>query len=209
MLHLKSALSVSSFTFIKRLFSSSFLSAIRVVSSAYLKLLILLLAILIPVCASSSPAFHTMYSACKVNKQGDNMQPWRTPFPILNQSIVPCLVLTVAFWPAYRFLRRQVRWSGIPSLEEFSAVCCDSHKDFTVVNEADVFLEFSFFFYDLVDIGNLISGSSAFSKSSLDIWKFSVHGVLKPSLKDFEHYLASMWIWCNCAIIWFFGIVLL
>ena len=149
MLHLKSALSVSSFTFIKRLFSSSFLSAIRVVLSAYLKLLILLLAILIPVCASSSPAFHTMYSACKVNKQGDNMQPWRTPFPILNQSIVPCLVLTVAFWPAYRFLRRQVRWSGIPSLEEFSAVCCDSHKDFTVVNEAEVdCVEFSCFFCD-------------------------------------------------------------
>ena len=55
-----------------------------------------------------------MYSASKLNKQGDNMQPWRTPFLIWNQSVVPCPVLTVASWPAYRFLKRQVRWSGIP-----------------------------------------------------------------------------------------------
>ena len=67
-------------------------------------------------------------------------------------------------------------------------------KGFSVVNEieVDVFLEFSGFFYDSTDIGNLVSGSSAFSKSSLDIWKFSVHVLLKPGLKDFEHYLASM-----------------
>ena len=55
-----------------------------------------------------------MYSACKLNKEGDNIQPWRTPFPIWNQSVVPCPVLTVASWPAYRFLKRQFRWSGIP-----------------------------------------------------------------------------------------------
>ena len=67
-----------------------------------------------PVCASSSPAFHMMYSAQKLNNQGDNIQPWLTSFLILNQSIVLCLILTVASWPAYRFLRRQVRWSGIP-----------------------------------------------------------------------------------------------
>ena len=67
-------------------------------------------------------------------------------------------------------------------------------KGFNVVNEAevDVFLEFSWFFYNSVDVGNLISGSSAFSKVNLYIWKFSVHILLKPSLKDFEHYLASM-----------------
>ena len=88
--------SLSSFTFIKRLFSSS-LSAIRVVSSAYLRLLIFLPAILIPDCASSSPAFLMMYSAYKLSKQGDNIQPWRTPFPIWNQSVVPCPVLTVAY----------------------------------------------------------------------------------------------------------------
>ena len=107
------AFSLSSFTLIKSLFSSSLFSAIRVVSSAYLKLLILLSEILIPACASSSPAFHMMYSANKLNKQGDNIQPCLTPFPILNQSVVPCLVLTVASLLAYRFLRRQVKWSGI------------------------------------------------------------------------------------------------
>ena len=83
-------------------------------SSVYLRLLIFLLAILIPACASSSPAFHMMYSAYKLNNQGDNTQPWRTPFPILNQSAVPCPVLTAASWPSYIFLRRQLRWSGIP-----------------------------------------------------------------------------------------------
>ena len=88
------------------------LSAIRVVS--YLSLLIFLPAILIPSWVSSSLAFLMMYSAYKVNKQGDNTQPWRTPFPIWNQSVVPCPVLTVASWPAYRFLRRQVRCSVIP-----------------------------------------------------------------------------------------------
>ena len=65
-------------------------------------------------------------------------------------------------------------------------------KGFSVVNEADFFLEFSCFFYDPIDLGNFISGSLAFSKSSLYIWKFSVQGLWKPSLKDFEHYLASM-----------------
>ena len=84
----------SSFTFIKMLFSSSSLSAIRVVSSAYLRLLTFLPVILIPACASSSPAFLMLYSACKLNKQGDNIKPWHTPFPIWNQS-VPCPVLTV------------------------------------------------------------------------------------------------------------------
>ena len=85
MLSFKPIFSLSSFTFTKRLFSSSSLSAIRVVSSAYLRLLIFLLAILIPACASSSPAFHMMYSAYKLNKQGDNIQPWCTPFWIWNQ----------------------------------------------------------------------------------------------------------------------------
>ena len=114
MLNFKPVFSLSSFTFFKRLFSSSLLSAIRVVSSVYLRLLIFLLQILIPACASSNPAFFMMYSAYKVNKQGDNIQPWCTPFPVWNQPIVPCPVLTIASWPAYRFLRRQVRWSGIP-----------------------------------------------------------------------------------------------
>ena len=106
MLNFKPAFSLFSFTFIKRFFSS-LLSAIRVVSSAYLRLLIFLPAILIPACASSSLAFHMMYSAYKLNKQGDDIQPWRTPFPIWNQSVVPCPVLTVASWPAYKLTGKQ------------------------------------------------------------------------------------------------------
>ena len=85
-------------TFIKKPFSSSSLSAIRVVSSTHLSLLIFLLAILIPACDSSSPVFLMMYSAYKLNKQGDNIQPWRTSFPIWNQSVSPCPVLTVTSW---------------------------------------------------------------------------------------------------------------
>ena len=84
----------SPLTFIKRLFSSSSLSAISVVLSAYLRLLIFLPAILIPACASPILAFHMMHSAYKLNKQGDDILPWRIPFPIWNQSIVPCPVLT-------------------------------------------------------------------------------------------------------------------
>ena len=113
MLSFKPTFSLSSFTFIKRLFSS-LLSAISAVSSVYLRLLIFLLATLIPTRASSSPAFLMMYSAYKLNKQGDNIQPCETPFLIWNQSVFSCPVLTVASWPAYRVLRRQIRWSGIP-----------------------------------------------------------------------------------------------
>ena len=87
----------------------SSLAASRVVSSEYLRLLIFLPTILIPAYASSSLAFCIMYSAYKLSKQGDNVQPWGTPFPIWNQSVVPYPVLTVASWPAYRFFRRQVR----------------------------------------------------------------------------------------------------
>ena len=60
------------------------------------------------------PTFRMMYSACKLNKQSNYIQPWRTPFPTWTHSVVPCLVLTIASWPEYRFLKRQVRWSGIP-----------------------------------------------------------------------------------------------
>ena len=74
-------------------------------------------------------------------------------------------------------------------------------KGFGIVNKAevDVFLEFSCFLYDPTDIDNLISDSSAFSKSSLNIGKFSGHVLLKPGLENFEYYFASMWDECNCA----------
>ena len=86
-------------------------------------------------------------------------------------------------------------------------------KCFSLINEAEVdvfFLEWSCFCYGPTDVGNLISGSSAFSKVWLCIWKFSVHIVLNPSLKDFDHNLASIWNECDCVVVWtFFGIALL
>ena len=81
-------------------------------------------------------------------------------------------------------------------------------KAFIMVNEAEVgvFLEFSCFFYDPTDVGNLISGSSDFPKSRLNIWMFLVHVPLKSGLENFEHYFASMWDECYCAVVWtFFG----
>ena len=74
-------------------------------------------------------------------------------------------------------------------------------KGFGIVNKADVFLELSCFFDDPTDVGNLISRSSAFSKSSLNICKFTVHLLLKPGLETFEHYFASVWDECNCAVV--------
>ena len=124
-----------------------------------------------------------------------------------------CPVLTVASWPAYRFLRRQVRWSGMPiSFRIFQFVVIHTEKSFGIVNKAEVgvFLELSHFSDDPTDVDNLISGSSAFSKTSLNIWQFMVHILLKPGLEDFEHYFASMWHECNCVLVWtFFGIAFL
>ena len=84
-------------------------------------------------------------------------------------------------------------WYSHKIFSEFSTVCCDPHsKGFGIVNKAeiDVFLELSF--NEPTDVGNWISGSSAFSKSSLNIWKFAVHVLLKPGLENFEHYFTSM-----------------
>ena len=82
-------------------------------------------------------------------------------------------------------------------------------KGFDIVKKAgvDAFLEHSWFFDDPLDVGNLISGSSAFSKSSLNIWRLMVHVLLKPGLENFEHYFTSVWDECNCAVVCaFFGI---
>ena len=98
--------------------------------------------------------------------------------------IVSCPVLTVASWAAYRFLKRQVRWSGglFQNFPQFIVI--HTVKGFGVVNKAeiDVFLELYCFINDPANVGNLISGSSAFSKTSLNIWKFMVHVLLKPGL---------------------------
>ena len=144
MLSFKPTFSFSSFTFIKRLFISS-LSVISVVSSAYLRLLIFLLEkswfqlVLHPAQRFSWCTLHLSWIS-RVT-----IQPWRTPFPIWNQSVVPWPILTVASWPAYRFLKRQVkkkkdqnkqtnqkrgRSGGLvcPSLSELSTVYSDPHS---------------------------------------------------------------------------------
>ena len=123
MLSFKPTFSLSSFTVIKRLFSYSSLSAIRVVSFTYLGLLMFLLSILILACNSPSLAFLMICSVFRLNRQGDSRQPCQTPFSILNQSVVPYRILTIVCWPAYRFLRRHVRWSGTPiSLRAFHSL---------------------------------------------------------------------------------------
>ena len=82
---------------------------------------------------------------------------------------------------------------------EFSTVCYDPHKGFSVVDETevDVFLKFPCFLCDPANVGNLISGSSTFSKPSLDIWTFLVHIILRPSMQDFKHDLTSL---CCCSV---------
>ena len=155
-----------------------------------------------------------MYSAYKLNKQGANTQPWHTPFPIWNQSVVPCPVLTVASWPAYQISQEagQVVWYShlFQNFPQF--VMVHTVKGFGIVNKSEVgiFPELSTFFDDPADVGNLISDSPAFCKTSLNIWKFMVHVLLKPSLENFERYFTSMWDECNCVVVWaFFGIAFL
>ena len=117
----------SPFTFIKRLFNSSSQSTIRVVSSAYLRLWIFLPAVLSPACASSILAFHMMYSAYKLKEQGDNIQPWCTPFPM--EPVHCSMPSSVSSWPTYRFLRRQVRCSHILiSLRIFHILLCSTQR---------------------------------------------------------------------------------
>ena len=104
----------------------------------------------------------------------------------------------------------QVLWNShlLKNFPQF--VLIHTFKGFSIVNKAEVnvFLELSYFFNDPTDVGNLISGSSSFFKSSLYIWNFLVHILLKPGLENFEHYFASMWDECNCAVVWtFFGML--
>ena len=127
MLSFKPTFPLSSFTFIKRLFCSFSLSAMRVVSSAYWGYWYFSQQSWSS-CVSSSPAFLRTHSAYKLNKQGNNIQPWPTPFPTWIQSVVLCQVLSVASWPAYRFLKRQVMWSGILISFKFSTVYYDPHS---------------------------------------------------------------------------------
>ena len=142
------------------------------------------------------------------------MKPWHTAFPNLepvccSTSISNCCFLT---WIQTSQEAGQVVWSHL--FKNFPLfVVIHTVKGFGIVSKAevDVFLELSCFFSDPTDTGNSISGSSAFSKSSLNIWKFTIHILLKPGLENLEHYFASVLDECNCAVVWtlalpFFGL---
>ena len=120
---------------------------------------------------------------------------------------------TCYFLACIQVSQEAVRRSGVPISQDFPRfIVIHTVKVFGIVNKAeiDVFLELSCFFDYASDVGNLISGSSAFSKSSLNIWKFTVHVLLKPDLENFEHYFGSVWDECNCVVVWvFFGIAFL
>ena len=187
MLNFNPAFSLSSFTFIKRLFSSSLLSSIRVVSSANLRLLIFLPAILITVWASFSLVFCMMYFAYKLYKQGniysfDVLLSQLGTTPLFHVHSNCCFLTCVEVsQEASKVVWYFHLFKNFPQFVVIHTV-----KDFNLVSEAevDIFLEFPFLSYDPDDVVHLISGSSALSKSSLYIWRFSVHMMLKPSLKD-------------------------
>ena len=159
------------------------------------------------------PVQHFAYlTSMKLNMQGDTIQPWCTPFPIWNQSVVPSLVLTVASWPAYNFLRRQVRWSGIPvSFRIFHSLLWSTelilHRQWS---------RSGCFFWN----------SLAFSMIQwmLAIWSLTPLPFLNPAwtsessqsltveawLGEFWALLDSMWDEYNCTVVWaFFGIAFL
>ena len=193
MLSFKPAFSLSSFTYIKRLFTSPSLSAIRVISSAYLRLLIFLLEAWIPSCASSSLAFRIMYHAYKARWQFIALTYTFPSFEPLHCSVS---ISNCCFLTRIQISQEagKVVWYShlLKNFPQF--VVIHIVIGFNIVNEAvDVFVEFPCLFYNPMDVVNVISGSSAFSKSSLYIWNFSVHILLKPGLKDFEYYLASIW----------------
>ena len=167
-------------------------------SSAYLRLLIFLLAIFILACASFSPAFLMMYFIYKLNKQGDNTQLWHTPFCIWNQSVVSCHALTCSkcsmsssnccFLTCIHISQEKGQVVWYSHLLKNFPVCGDSHKGFVIVNKAeiDVFLEFSCFFHDpAMDVGNLISGSSA-------LWNQLEHLEIHSSC-TVEAWLGKIW----------------
>ena len=173
---------------------------------AYLRLLIFILAILIPACDSSSLAICMIYSAYKLNKQADNIQLSCTAFPSIAVSwtshlfhVWYCYLLTCI---QYSQETGKVAWyfhlfKNFPQLLVIHTV-----KGFSIVKEAevDVFLEHLCFLHDSSNVGNLSSGSSAFSQPSLYMWTLLVHILLKPSLKDFEHNFTNMWNKHSCTV---------
>ena len=125
-------------------------------------------------------------------------------FLIWNQSVVPCPVLTVASWPAYKFFKRQVRWSGIPISWRISTVCCDPHSQRFWHSQKSSSWCFC---------GTLLLFPSSTRYWQFDLWflclfyihlehTFIVHILLKSRLENFEHHFTSMWDECNCVEVW-------
>jgi len=162
----------------------------------------------------TSPVFLMMYSTYKLNKQGWQYTAWMYSFSYLEQvccsvSSSNCCLLTCI---QISQEANQVVWYSHLFQNFPQLIVIHTVKGFGIVNKAetDVFLELSCFFHDSADVVNLISGSSAFSKNSLNIWKFMVHVLLKPGLENLEHYFTSVWDECNCTVLWaFFGIAFL
>ena len=154
-----------------------------------------------------------MYSAYKLNKAGWQYTALMYSFSYLEPVCCSMSSSNCCFLTCIQISQeaRQVVWYShlFQNLPQFVVI---HSQNFGIVNKAeiDVFLELSCFFYDPMDVGKLSSGSSAFSKSSLNIWKFIFLVLLKPGLENFEHYFASVWDECNCEIVWtFFGIAFL
>ena len=148
-----------------------------------------------------------MYSSYKLNKQGDNTKPctflsqfWLVPCSMTSSY---CCFLTCIWVPQET---GEVVWYFhlLKNLPQFVVIHTVKGFGIVIVAELDVFLDLSCFLYDPRVVDNSISGSSTFSKSNLYIWKLSVHTLLKPSLKDVEHYYASMWNKCNFMLAWTF-----
>ena len=180
------------------------------VSSAYLRLLIFLLAILILACDSSSPAFHIMYSACKLSNQGHNIQPWLYSFPNFEPVCFSMSGSNYCFFTCIQISqgRDRVVW--------YSHVF-ENFLQFVVIHTVKALVQsmkqmWVLFCNPLTFsvIQRLLAIWSLIPLPFLNIWKFLVHVLLKPSLMDFEHYLARMWNKCDCMVVGtFLGIVLL
>ena len=133
-----------------------------------------------------------------------NLEPVCCSMPCFNCCFLTCIQISQE--------AGQVVWYShlFQNFPQFVAIHTVKGSGIVITGEIDVFLELSRFFNDPTDVGNFISGSSAFSKSSLNIWKFTIHVLLKPGLENFEHYFTRAWDECNCAVVWaFFGIAFL
>ena len=153
------------------------------------------------------------YSTYQLNKQGDNIQPWCTPFPNLEPVCCSMSNINYCFLTCIQVLQETGRWSGLPISKNFPQfLVIHTVKGFGVVHETEVgvFLEFSCFFYDPIDVGNRSLVPLPFLNPAWTSGSSGSQVVLKPCLENFEHYSATMWNECSCVVIWtFFGIALL